>query len=145
MTSIHPQSIPEKSAVRGFAHIAMIALLLIGHAAPSSPVLALTSQTISFSALSGKNLGVAPFTVNATASSGLVVSFASLTATTCAVSGATVALLAVGTCTIRASQPGNASFAAAPPVDRSFGIAVNAVIQYTYDAAGNIATIQRIK
>ena len=148
MGSIYPQRNPQERGVRGVAGLArmwMIGLLLIGHAAIPPSVLALTGQTISFTALSGKNLGAAPFTVSATASSGLVVGFASLTTTTCTVSGVTVTLLAVGTCTIRASQPGNVSFAAASPVERSFGITVNAVIQYTYDPAGNIATIQRVR
>lgn len=136
---------PHGRATRNLTRIAMITLLLIGHAVTLPSTLALTSQTISFAALSGKSLGSLPFTVGATASSGLVVSFASLTATTCTVNGGTVTLLSVGSCTIRASQPGNASFAAAPSVDQSFGITVNAVIQYTYDAAGNVATIQRIR
>ena len=48
----------------------------------------LTSQSISFNALSNQTLGAAPFTVNATASSGLSVTFASLTTSVCTVSGA---------------------------------------------------------
>ncbi|HEV8553537.1 MAG TPA: FG-GAP-like repeat-containing protein [Casimicrobiaceae bacterium] len=80
------------------------------------------SQTITFGALSNQTLGAAPFTVNAAASSGLAVSFASLTTSVCTVSGNTVTLVAVGTCTVRASQAGNANYTAAPNVDQSFTV-----------------------
>ena len=80
------------------------------------------SQTISFGALSNQAFGSAPFTVSATASSGLAVSFNSQTASVCTVSGATVTLVAVGTCTIQATQAGNANFAAAAPVNQSFQV-----------------------
>jgi hypothetical protein len=80
------------------------------------------SQTITFGALSNRAFGTAPFTVAATASSGLAVSFASTTLTTCTVSSATVTLAAVGTCTIQATQAGNANWAAATPVNQSFQI-----------------------
>ena len=80
------------------------------------------SQSITFGALAAKTYGAAPFTVSATASSGLAVSFASLTTPVCTVSGSTVTLIAVGTCTIRASQAGNATYAAAPNVDQSFSV-----------------------
>src|SRR5262249_26464504 len=55
-------------------------------------------------------------------SSGLTVTFASTTPATCAVTTVTVHVVAAGTCTIRASQDGNASFNAAPDVDQSFSI-----------------------
>jgi hypothetical protein len=79
------------------------------------------SQTITFGTLSNQPFGTAPFMVSATASSGLAVSFAS-TPAVCTVSGATVTLVAVGTCTIQATQAGNANYAAATPVDRSFPV-----------------------
>ena len=82
-----------------------------------------SSQSISFGVLPGKVYGIPPFSVSATASSGLTVSFASLTMATCTASGTTVSLVSVGTCTIRASQPGNAAYAAAPNVDQSFAVA----------------------
>jgi CRP-like cAMP-binding protein len=67
-----------------------------------------------------------------------------LTSGTCTVSGATVTLAAQGTCTIRATQSGSASFAAATPVDQSFAISTGAFLQYTYDAAGNVIKIERV-
>ena len=80
------------------------------------------SQTITFGSLSDMALGSAPVTLSATASSGLPVSFASLTTSVCTVSGSTSTLVAVGTCTIQATQAGNATYAAAAPVSQSFQV-----------------------
>ena len=81
------------------------------------------NQTITFAAfLTGKKLGDPDFTVSATASSGLPVGFGSQTPSVCTVSGATVHIVAVGTCTVRATQGGNANYNAATPVDRSFAV-----------------------
>jgi hypothetical protein len=60
--------------------------------------------------------------LNATASSGLQVSYESLTPTVCGISGSNATMLKAGTCTIRASQEGNAEYTAAPAVDQSFEI-----------------------
>jgi alpha-tubulin suppressor-like RCC1 family protein len=80
------------------------------------------SQTITFAALPNRTIGDPPFNVSATASSGLAVVFSTLTSATCTVSGSTVTLLAEGTCTIAADQPGDATYLAAPRVARSFQI-----------------------
>jgi hypothetical protein len=101
-----------------------------------------SNQTITFGALANQTFGVAPFTVNATASSALPVAFASLALLTCTISGGTVTLAAPGTCTIRATQAGDASFAAATPVDRSFTVGMRAIVRYTYDATGNVIKIE---
>jgi len=85
--------------------------------------IAQTSQTITFGALANKTYGAAPFTVSATASSGLTVSFASLTTSVCTLSGTTVTIVTAGTCTIQASQAGNATYAPAPNVSQSFTVA----------------------
>jgi uncharacterized repeat protein (TIGR03803 family) len=90
---------------------------------------ALQDQTIAFAKPPNKTLGAPPFMVSATASSGLAVSFASASTSVCSVTGSTVTLLAVGICTIHATQPGNASYAPATPVNRSFQ--VYAVPTYT--------------
>jgi hypothetical protein len=79
-------------------------------------------QTITFGALSNQTFGAAPFTVAATASSGLPVSFASTTPAVCTTSAATVTLIAVGACTIQATQAGNTNYAAATPVNQSFQV-----------------------
>jgi hypothetical protein len=59
------------------------------------------------------------------------------------VSGFSAVLLFHGTCTIRASQVGNGTYAAAPNVDRSFAVSGTWMLQYTYDAAGNVLGIQK--
>ena len=86
-----------------------------------SPV-GLNNQTITFNPLPDKVVSDPPFTVNATASSGLPVSFATLTPGICTVNGNTVTLSTTGTCTIHATQPGNANFNPAPPVAQSFAV-----------------------
>jgi hypothetical protein len=104
---------------------------------------ALVSQTITFGPLSNRVLGTAPFAVAATASSGLPVTFSSLTVPVCTVNGNTVILVTAGACTIRAAQIGDGTYAAAPNVDQNFSVIVAAIIQYMYDAAGNLVGIQR--
>ena len=102
-------------------------------------------QTISFGALNNVPLGTPPFTISATASSGLPVTFASTTPTVCTVSGSTVTILAPGTCSITASQAGNASFAPATPVTQSFAVSNSGsagVATYTYH--GNPFTDARL-
>ena len=96
------------------------------------------SQTITFAALANKLYGAAPFAVSATASSGLAVSFSSDTTSVCTVSGNTVTLHSTGTCTIRASQAGNANYQPATDVTRSF------VVGYTLSnlAPPNKSTFQ---
>ncbi len=81
------------------------------------------SQTITFETLANKTFGDAPFTLGATASSGLTIEYSSLTPAVATVSGSTVTIISAGTATIRASQPGNESFAAANPVDQSLTVA----------------------
>lgn len=62
--------------------------------------------------------------LTATASSGLTVSLASTTPGVCSVSGATATVLAAGTCTINATQAGNANVSPAPQVSQSFTISL---------------------
>jgi uncharacterized protein YjiK/phosphodiesterase/alkaline phosphatase D-like protein len=79
------------------------------------------NQTIAFNPLGNKTFGNAPFTVSATASSGLPVSFAA--SGNCTVAGNLVTLTAAGSCTITASQAGNADFSPAQDVSQTFSIA----------------------
>jgi hypothetical protein len=77
-------------------------------------------QEITFDPLEDKALGDPDFTVAATADSDLPVSF---TATgKCTVRGARVHLTARGSCTLTASQRGNANYNAAENVAQSFAI-----------------------
>jgi hypothetical protein len=78
------------------------------------------SQTITFAARPNKTFGAPNFAVHATASSGLAVSFAANGS--CSVSGTTVHLKSAGTCTLTASQSGNADYNAAKSVARAFKV-----------------------
>src|SRR5438477_235661 len=89
--------------------------------------------------LANKTFGDPDFNISATASSGLPVSF---TATgNCTVDGpplqpAFVHLTGAGSCTITASQPGDANYNAAANIDRTFSIAkANQTI--TFNALAN--------
>ena len=98
------------------------------------------SQSITFGAIPPQVAGTS-FSLNATASSGLPVSFTSLTTGICTVSGATVTLATSGTCTIQASQGGNAQYAAATPVTQSF--TVSPAANFTITPFPGTETIKR--
>ena len=85
-------------------------------------LLAQTAQTITFDAVPAKILGTSPFAIAAQASSLLPVTFTSGTSAVCTTASNLVTLLSAGTCTITASQAGNAGFSAATPVMRSFSV-----------------------
>jgi len=79
------------------------------------------NQIVVFAALPGHTYGDAPFALNATSSSGLAIVYS--VSGPAIINGNTVTLTGAGTVTIRASQPGNATFSAAPSVTRSFVVA----------------------
>jgi hypothetical protein len=89
-------------------------------ASQSFPVKA--NQTITFGSLAQKKLGDPDFTVTATATSGLPVTLTASPSTVCTVTGSTVKLIDIGTCSITASQAGNASYNAAPSVTQAFKV-----------------------
>jgi hypothetical protein len=78
-------------------------------------------QSITFGQPPGMTAGTSS-SLSALASSGLTVLFTSDTLSVCTVSGSAVTAVAAGTCTITASQAGNADYAAAPPVTNSFQV-----------------------
>ncbi len=83
------------------------------------------SQTITFGALANKTLADSPVGVGATASSGLAVSFTTTTPSVCTsggTAGATITLATAGTCTVQASQAGDATYDQAAPVEQSFRV-----------------------
>jgi hypothetical protein len=88
------------------------------------------SQTITFGALANKTYGDPSFTVSATASSGLAVTFG--VTGNCSIVGNTVTITGAGSCSVTASQAGNANWPAATPVTQSFNIA-KAVLTVTGD------------
>ncbi len=80
------------------------------------------TQSITFAMIPTQPYGEA-LALSATASSGLAVSYASTTTSICTVSGSTATMIALGTCTIQASQAGNTDYLAAGTVSRSFKVA----------------------
>jgi RHS repeat-associated protein len=82
---------------------------------------ALTAQTITgFAPATPVLFSGGTFTLSATGgASGNPVVFSSGTTTICTVSGSIVTKVAVGTCTLRANQAGNATYSAAPQVSKN--------------------------
>lgn len=81
----------------------------------------LLSQTITFRTIASQIAGTT-LTLTATSSSGLPVSFDSTTTPICTLSGTSASMISSGTCTIQATQAGNATYAAATPVSQSFSV-----------------------
>jgi hypothetical protein len=106
-------------------------------------------QTITFTAPTNKTFGDAAFTVSAKAPGG-VVTLTSLTESVCTVAGFDVTIQSAGTCTIRASQAGNANYLAAPNVDQPFSIAKATValnldnLDHTYDGSAKAAGVSNL-
>jgi hypothetical protein len=85
-----------------------------------------TAQSITFATPTGMTLGGATQTVAPTATSSLTVTLASTTTGICTVTGFVITAVASGTCSITASQSGNANYAAATDVVRTFTISLAA-------------------
>jgi hypothetical protein len=83
--------------------------------------IAKADQTISFAALPARPFGFPDFPIGATASSGLAVAFAATG--DCTLSGSTLHITGAGSCTVTASQAGNANYNAAPAVAETFAVA----------------------
>jgi hypothetical protein len=78
-------------------------------------------QVITFNAIASQPVGeMLPLT--ASSDSGLAISYDSATPTVCTVSGSTASLLKAGTCTIEASQPGDATWFPSGPKTVSFTV-----------------------
>jgi hypothetical protein len=93
---------------------------------PAEPItqafpVARAPQTISFTPPTGATIGQS-VTLTATASSWLPVTYTSSTPDVCTVSGATLTLTAAGTCTVTASQPGDAQYAPTDSMTGSFPV-----------------------
>jgi uncharacterized delta-60 repeat protein len=79
------------------------------------------AQTITFAPLSDRQFTLEPVTLTATASSGLAVVY-QVVSGPAAVDGNLLTFFGTGAVTIRATQPGNASFFAAEPIERTFTV-----------------------
>jgi hypothetical protein len=98
------------------------------------------SQAVTFTSTAPGSaaVGGASYAITATATSGLAVTFASATPSVCTVSGASVSYVAAGTCTVRADQAGNATYAAAPQVTQTFAVVKGSqTITFTSTAPGS--------
>jgi len=82
-----------------------------------------TAQTISFDPIPNRIFGISPFAIAAQSSALLPVSFTVTTTAVCRISDNLVMPLSAGTCSIAASQPGNATYNAATSVTSSFTVA----------------------
>ncbi len=80
------------------------------------------NQSISFTAVGNKVLGIAPFALAATASSGLPVSYRVVSGPA-TVAGSLLTVTGLGTVTVEVTQAGNTAYNAATPVTQSFSVA----------------------
>ncbi|MEX8505903.1 lectin like domain-containing protein [Leptothrix ochracea] len=83
-----------------------------------TPSPASQTQSINFDPAPNLSVG-ATATIGATATSGLPVSLSAAPTSTCALSGTQLTGVSPGTCTITASQPGDAVYVAAPPATQA--------------------------
>lgn len=105
-------------------------------------------QTITFGTLSNRAFGTPQFTVMATGGpSGNPVTFTAGLASVCVASGTngrTITLVGTGTCTVTASQAGNANYNAAPDVVRSFTVTAWTLVGFyqPVDMQGVVNTVK---
>ena len=113
--------------------------LLIANVLATAPVAAATPQSITFTLPASGTLDDS-FPLTATADSGLEVTYTATTPATCSVDAGTLALEALGTCSVTASQAGDATYDPAPDVTRQIEIlaASNApqTIDFSLPASG---------
>jgi alpha-tubulin suppressor-like RCC1 family protein len=88
----------------------------------NSVALAKRAQSINFANPGVQLLATGAVTLGATASSGLPITYASSTTNICTVNGTTLNLIAIGQCSVTASQAGNAAYLAATDVTQAFNI-----------------------
>ena len=118
------------SGIPGAAGTFSFAITATGGGTATTQAFTLTiskaDQAITFNAVGAQLFNASPIALNATATSTLPVTFSSATPGSCAVAGASVTFLSAGTCTIVASQVGNANYNAAPPATQSFVVNASA-------------------
>lgn len=99
-------------------------------------------QLITFAPIGDAVLGAGAVAVSATGgASGNPVVVTSLTPGVCQVGGNSVTLVTVGACTLRATQAGNTSYAAATPVDRSFNVSLPGGTATVVSGSGQTGTV----
>ena len=107
----------------------------------------LTTQAITFGASPAVSVGASGTLTANGGGSNNPVNLASSTPSVCSVSGNTVTGIAAGTCTIAATQAGNANYSAAPQVSKSFTVTAgtqasfSASISNAAPSVGSTATL----
>jgi CshA-type fibril repeat protein len=100
-----------------------LSITVTGGSSPSpSPSPSASAQSITYAQPADQLLTAGTLVVAPTADSNLPVTLTSGTTGICTVSSFTITLVAVGTCTTTATQPGDSSYSPATPVARSFQI-----------------------
>lgn len=79
-------------------------------------------QVITFPQPADTRIDQGPVVLTASSDSALAVAYVSNSTSVCTVSGTSVTLVAVGTCSITASQPGGRFYTAASPITRTFQV-----------------------
>ncbi len=94
------------------------------------------AQSITFANPGNRTMAESPVTLNPTSSSGLPVTLISTTVPVCTVSGLEVTFLGPGTCSLMASQAGNAAYKPASAIIRTFAVKkVNQTISFASPGA----------
>lgn len=103
-------------------------------------VIAKATQTITFAGPGNRLFTAVPITLTATSSSGLPVTAFSVVSGPATISGNKLTLTGLGTVVLRATQAGNANYAAATAVDRSITVGKSAEMIYLSKARYNLQT-----
>lgn len=106
------------------------------------PIDGRTAQTITFANPGDKTYSSTPISISPTSSSGLAVTVTSLTPDVCTVSanGLSIVMVGTGQCKLRATQAGDGTRSAAPPVEISFMVSPGAPAVTTVAATSVAAT-----
>ena len=107
-------------------------------------ILGKRSQSLTFAVIPNKDPNDADFALTASSSSGLPVTFTSLDTSVATVSSSgTVSIVAAGTATIRVSQAGDATYAPAANIERTFTI--GDLMNVSFEPVGTMGNNQSLK
>ena len=106
-------------------------------------ILGKRSQSLTFAVIPNKDPNDADFALTASSSSGLPVTFTSLDTSVTVSSSGTVSIVAAGTATIRVSQAGDATYAPAANIERTFTI--GDLMNVSFEPVGTMGNNQSLK
>lgn len=111
----------------------------VATSAPTQVTFGPRAQTLSFNTLpTGVQVGDPPLLLDVTATSGLSPTLSSLTPTVCTASRTLVDVHRAGTCTVRASQSGDADYRVAATVEASFSVGRGAQAALSIDSPATV-------